>query len=483
MPSIRICVTLILSLAAWSPVLGQSLPAKLDKILTNPRVFKRGTRASMHVATLPSGRLLYRRDDGRPLIPASNQKLLVTASALERLEGPPVTEVYLSGRMEGDVLHGDLVIRGGGDPTLNGLDHGGDVTRLLADWARFFRARGLRKITGDVIADDRIFDRQFTHPGWPDNQLHKSYCAPVAGVSLNGNCLDFFVSPGPTPGAPARSTYWPPTPYIHPENDARTVGKGSPRLGLYRRPGSDRIRLGGTLPVGGYDPVNIEITVQNPPRFFAAVFYRVLRREGIAIEGRYRAVAPQERLEPIAGAPVLRHETTLEDVLRHMNVHSDNMYAESLLKLLGTSGGRQGTFDSGARAVERYMRTAVGAGRDEVTVSDGSGLCRNNRVSARAIAALLQHMTTTEHARSFIGSLPVFGVNGTVENRLDDSPARGKIAAKTGYIRGVATLSGYIVARSGRVYVFSFLTNNIPGSVRPVKRAYDEACEAIYFDG
>jgi D-alanyl-D-alanine carboxypeptidase/D-alanyl-D-alanine-endopeptidase (penicillin-binding protein 4) len=454
-----------------------------DEIETLSAIFDRPTlaqaRVGVMVADLRSGEVLFTRNAARPLILASNTKLFTTAAALARLgSGHRIeTVLYRRGRLDGDVLHGDLVLVGGGDPTMGDRFYG-DAAGPLDRIARAVAAAGVRSVTGDLVLDERLFDRVHQHPGWPRDQLDRWYAAPVCALSLNDGCIDVSVYPGTAVGAPARVVLAPNPPTLTIEPKCTTTSVRSEHVvSIGRLPGRNVYVVRGAI-LAGAAPVTTSIAQWEPALILGAVLRERLHALDIELRGSVRLAGEADPPAARDARPLTIVSTLLAEILPVINKRSQNHYAEMTLKRLGAVVGRGGTFRAGADIVEAWAREA-GVAKDEVDLEDGSGLSRGNRASPRAVVQLLRGMAAHSEADVFLSSLAVMGRDGTLRKRLRQTGDAERVRAKTGTIRAVSSLSGYVLPSSpeGRFLAFSFLSNRV--EVGAARRAQDDAIKVL----
>lgn len=439
---------------------------------------KMSATCGVAVVDLDDGSVVFRRGADRPLIPASNQKILVMAAALEVL-GPRFEFRTVLGRRGRD-----LVIVGDGDPGLGDADlsavRGDAVTGSLERWASTVRGLGWSRIEGDLILDESIFDGQWTHPRWESDDLGKWYAAPVGALNVNDNCVEVTVWPTAEMGAAARCRVDPPCALIEIVNQARSARDGIPvvaRLG-----DSFRYALSGTC---GSRVTLQSVSVPDPGLFFAEVLRGVFERAGVVMNGGVR----RERVRRSDGSlpSDLRilavHRTPLRDVLRRVGKDSQNLFAECLAKRVGyehmrrtSSGTATGSWVTGAAAMTAFMR-GVGADPRGMVISDASGLSRDNRLTPDQIVGLLVYMHAHRDAALFADSLAVAGRDGSLRKRMRDLD--GLVVGKTGTLRGVKALSGYVLSGGIRRFAFSMIVNGIKGWNGPYKRVQDDLCRAL----
>jgi D-alanyl-D-alanine carboxypeptidase/D-alanyl-D-alanine-endopeptidase (penicillin-binding protein 4) len=385
---------LVLTLAPCAGAAKLPLPTRLANALAVPGA---PARLSGAVAVdLLTGRTLFSRNPDLSLAPASNEKLVVTYAALAEL-GTSCrfrTLVIGRGRQDGTVWHGNLVLKGAGDPTLS--------SPQLVRLATQLRVLGIRRVDGRVLGDDSWFDARRTAPGWkPSFYLQQS--PPISALVVDG--------------------------------------------GVYQH----RLAL-------------------NPPLAAAGRLRQVLRQNGITTGpvGVGRAAADATELAAVMSPP-------LSDVVRRMDMESDNLAAEMLLKELGAEGGEGGTTAAGATRALRDLGEA-GVSLAGVRIVDGSGLAETDRLTARAITSLLLAVWRKPELRQpFFKALPVAGISGTLDDRMEFRPARGAVHAKTGTTDLATALSGYV----RREYAFALLQNGYPVSWSASRKAQDRFATAL----
>ena len=393
--------------------------------------------------------VLLRADEVRR--PASNLKLVTTAAALVLLgRGATwVTPVEAVGAIRDGTLEGDLVVRAGGDPLCDPEGQGRVEERLDA-LAQQLHEGGLRRVIGALVLDEGTFADPAPGPAWPDpSQRWAEYCALSGGFSANGGVLHALVRAG-RPGGEASIEVHPSPHGLKSDYGVRTEAGTAVdvRVGATATTATVRGRIGQGL--GQYEA---EFAHPDPVRHFGELLRAALRSAGIAVDGelrRERGVAHGVRLAEL--------RSPLADCLAPINAESRNGIADQVFLSLGASVCGAGTREAGARAVAMALER-LGVPASSIVQVDGSGLSRDNRVSARAIVALLERVlgADPETARLYRDSLAVAGQTGTLEDRLGGTHAEGRVHAKTGWIAGVSALSGLAEPEDGRPVVFSIL--------------------------
>ncbi len=449
----------------------QALRNRLDQALSVPDQPKSVLGAK--VIDLHDGRVLYERKPGVPLIPASNMKLIVMAAVIDQLGTDHRYKTLLA------IREGDLIVIGDGDPTfgderLSG-DRGEPITAVFHRWAARLKDAGVRQIPGDVVVDDSIFDRHFVHDNWPANQYQAWYEAPIGGLNFDSNCVSVVVSPnGPT--RPATISMVPGNTYMQIENK---TGRGSNRKAVvHRKRDSDTLVVSGTAKSKA---TLGDVTIRDPGLYFGSVLKTVLAAKQIKVHGK--VVRTRVRL-PDGGVPddchvIAIHQSPIADALERAGKNSLGMAAEGLIKTLGARRSGTGTWPDGIKAVEAFLGR-VGVSRGQFKIDDGSGLSRENRLSADATVRVLAHMFRTggNAFELFRDSLAVAGVDGTLRNRMKTRDVKGRVFGKTGFINGVRTPAGYVHTESDHWLAFAFFYNQARATI-PMRQAQDRACRTL----
>ena len=441
----------------------------------------------VQIVNLSSGDVLFDRNGSRRFIPASNMKLLTTAAALDAL-GPSFryrTRLYAEGDVQNGTLRGNLIVRGAGDPTFGGRYQDDDMTRVFRQWADSLRAAGIRRVQGVVVGDDDIFDNVHLGQGWQWDDLVWYYGAEVSGLQFNEGVIDVAVR-GTSPGQPARIEAEPNFGYARFVNRSTTTAGGGIREGYSRALSDNVFTVTASVPAGSTE--REALSVVNPTEYFVSTMAGVFRQQGITITGEPVDVdewGRRPRYELMRR--VASHDSpTLAEIAAETNTSSNNVYAEHLLRTLGAYVYRgvdlpTGSALAGYAAMEPFLER-IGVAPERFRVADGSGLSALNRLTPDGIVRLLRGMH--EHAdratrEAFYHSLPLGGFTGTIRNRYRSGDARGNVRAKTGYISGARTLSGYVTSASGDLIAFSLLCNNYTVRTSRVNQAQDQIVELL----
>ncbi|RME76998.1 MAG: D-alanyl-D-alanine carboxypeptidase/D-alanyl-D-alanine-endopeptidase, partial [Planctomycetota bacterium] len=328
--------------------------------------------------------------------------------------------------------------------------------------------------------DARYFAPPLQHPDWPRDQLDRWYEAPVSALTLQDGCVDVTVGPGAAAGAPAVVRLAPAGTPLRVENRCTTVGKdGRHVVAVGRKPATDVIVVRGSVRLGSR-PRTVSIALRDPAIVVGHVLRRALEAEGVSVGGQVRLATADDPPASHGSVPIAGCATPLAQTVPVILKRSQNLWAESLCKVLGAERGGEGSFRAGS-AVVRKRVLALGVAPEQIALVDGSGLARDNRASARALVTVLRAAARGPNAALFVGALPIGGLDGTLRKRLRDRPDAARVRAKTGTIRGVSTLSGYVLpARPGEAtLVFSILTNGVRGGAGAARRLQDRIVEVL----
>lgn len=449
--------------AASPRSMPSSLAEGIDAYLAQPRFAH--AQWGIDVISLENGHTLYRHEADALFLPASNAKLYTSALALQTLGADArfSTTLYATStpRASG-TLQGDLILYGGGDPSLGDPE----ASRDWADrFAEALAARGVRRIRGNLIADDTYFAGPLFGSGWEALDLQTDYGAQAGALGTRDNVVRVKVA---RDGARCCSIT------LDPDHSGMRVVNltgGAVPLSLYRPPGSGVLYATGSLranqPHGNY-----RLSVPDGALFAGNLLRDALERHGIALEGNVRALHWPETDPALADHPVEIASIAsppISQLLVHMLKHSDNRYAQMLLQQVGVATARAGqcadrieppqtSADWGACAMRTFL-PRIGIDSDKAMFNDGSGLSREDLVTPAATVELLAWIARQPFASVLRDALPVAGIDGTLKYRMRDDAATDNVQAKTGTLTHVYTLSGFVTDAAGERLAFSLMLN------------------------
>lgn len=484
------------------------LRARLREMLDRPEI--EPALVAVKVASLETGALLFEENSAKMLRPASNMKLYTVAAALDRLS-PDYryrTSVYSVARPNANgVLKGDLIVYGRGDPSFSRRFYEDNPTKAMDDLAASVAAAGVRRVEGDLVGDETYFAGAPFGSGWEWEDLTWDYGAEVSALTVNDNSVQLVVTPGATLNAPCTVITNPSTYVLGILNHTTTSAAGTKRnLAVYRAPGSNVIEVAGSLPLGG-ETYRDDVGLSNPAKYFVEQLQTALARRGIVLTGRLLTMKAQNFL-PSRPAPLevasgqamglptytsvplveiaSRLSPPLSEIAARTLKPSQNLYTELILRTLGKVLPRPSTAtgdpprtseEAGLEVVKAFLQE-VGIDDRTIVRTDGSGLSRNDMVTADATLKLLIYMSRHRYAEVFRNALPIAGVDGTLRTRMRGTLAAGNVRAKTGTLSSAISLSGYVTSAAGERLVFSIMVNNFPPSL-DVRREYVDAIAVL----
>jgi D-alanyl-D-alanine carboxypeptidase/D-alanyl-D-alanine-endopeptidase (penicillin-binding protein 4) len=463
--------------------------ARVDVALSNPATTK--GEWGLLIADAATGDTLFALNEDKYFVPASNMKLFSTALALSKLGLDYKFHTTLETRgtiFEDGTLSNDLILVGRGDPNLSNRkfpfnlkeEFDGPPEKVLAELADKLVAKGVKQIKGDVVGDDSYFPREPYPDGWEIGDMVWEYGAAISAIVLDDNTATLTLTPGLLAGDAVKAEIAPATPDFYIQNDVVTsAAEVKSDLTLSREPGAQLVVVRGTLPANSA-PRKLILAVHEPALHAAAVLQKLLTDRGVKITGNPRAVhIPEVPADSTPRAILAEHiSIPLGDSVKLVNKISQNLHTEMLLRTAARQSGIWAKPEDLMKfPVDFYA--AAGIAPDDVIQTDGSGLSRHDLVTPRAIVSLLKYAQTQPWFSAYFASLPVAGVDGTLEDRMRTTIAAGRIHAKTGSVEHVRTRSGFAETPNGRTLIFSFLSNNQGGKNHEATDALDAICVAM----
>jgi len=426
-----------------------------------------GALWGVKIISLDSGRTVFESHADRLMSPASNSKLYAGALALARF-GPDyriLTPILASERPNSrGTLRGDLVIAGRADPSWNARHAGTNFWDLFTPFVAAISNAGVRRVTGDLIADATFLHSPPNGSGWAASDLEDYYGAEISALTLNDNYTQIAVTPVAKAGESCKLAGVDPCTGLILDNQTMTTLTNVPKhIEAHRFPGEKIVHVFGNLPVGSA-PEMIDMTVPRPAEWFAAALKEALRRNGIKVGGTARAVfwpAPAPSATVKLGevvSPPLRE--MLHDFLKpSQNLETDLIFEHTGEMSRPTNAPPWETSEDCALDALHDFLATNGLPANEVHFDEGSGLSRNNLTTANATVSLLQFMSKLPAGKDYIAALPLAGVDGTLRRRMKDTPAAQNVHAKTGTLRWAHSLSGFVTTAAGEHLAFSLMLN------------------------
>jgi len=415
---------------------------------------------SFKAIELGSERPVVSYNENMSLTPASNMKLITTATALELLGSRFCFETPLlyDGSIQDTILNGSLYIKGSGDPTLGSEFVQNNKENFLKEWLDAVNRAGIRKITGDIIVLDQLFGYDGVSKKWLWEDIGTSYAPGIFGISIFDNMYRAYLRSSVPDSIKVLYTD-PPVLNLKFTNEIKISNESTDDVSVFGLPFSDEMRLYGTIPASQTSAV-VKGSIPDPGLFLANYFRDFLQRNGVVVEGDVTTYRLRPSVPTVAISLSSIRSVDLASMVKITNVRSNNLYAEHLYKVLTV-------LDSVDIPV--YWKTK-GLDSDALFMLDGSGISPQNAVSAGFLIDLLVYMDKKSvNSDAFYQSLPVAGRNGTVASFLRDTALEGKARLKSGSLSNVQSFSGYI-ENKGKRYAVSLIINNFNGKKNELLR-------------
>lgn len=467
-----VAAALVFGVPAAANADATTLSNELDSLLANSELT--GGNVGLVVVNTDTGATLYSKQADNLLLPASDEKLVTSAAAMNVL-GPSYTfgtSVATTGSVAGSTLSGNLYLKGTGDPTMLYSDY----SNLAAQVA----ASGITTVSGDLVADDTYFDSTRLGPAWSWDDEPYYYDAQVSALTVapstnyDAGSVSVTVTPG-TAGQPPTVTMTPANTYVTIANSATTGAAGSgSSISINRAAGSNTITVSGSIGSNS-GATSSEMSVDNPTGFVASLFRQALAANGVTVQG-----GTDFQPTPSGATQVTSHSSApLSQILVPFLKLSNNLIAEALTKAAGRKVSGVGSFAAGVAAFSSAL-SGLGITSSAEKQVDGSGLSRMDLITPDQLAQLLVKAESQSWYQTWYNALPIAGnsaplVGGTLASRMVGTAAANNVHAKTGSMTGVSALSGYVTSADGEHLVFSLVENAfLPSSVKNVEDAVAE---------
>jgi D-alanyl-D-alanine carboxypeptidase/D-alanyl-D-alanine-endopeptidase (penicillin-binding protein 4) len=445
-----------------------SLHQFLDTLVDAPEF--RSAQWGILVVDPGKGETLYARNADKLFMPASNMKLITGSTAVAQLglDYRWTTTLFARGTVRNNVLEGDLVVRGNGDPSASAHMQKGDALAPLRALADSLRAHGISRVRGRILAAPSPFTDSPLGMGWAWDDLDDAYSAGVDALYFNEGFTQLVVYGGARAGDPVRVVTRPAGSFPATIVRARTIARGDTASKTSISVSQDSSHTGvlvtGTILV--HDSTVAELAFRDQAGAYMAALREAMTARGITIDGAMMdSTARRDSLLSMRSPP-------LRDVLPFFEKPSQNQIGELLLKTLALEKTGVGTADSGTKVLSRQV-VAWGAEADGFAIRDGSGLSRHDYVTPRTLVHVLDAISRHPDFKVFYDALPIAGVDGTIGSRMKGTAAAGNVHAKTGTLDKARSLSGYVTTADGRMLLFSALCNNYVVPTRRVDRVSD----------
>jgi len=471
---VKFYLFLLLVLLTISPIsfAKNNRPSSMrSSIEQNIRTYGNTINIGIMVQSMRTGKILYHRNADRLYTPASNLKLFTEIASLSYLK-PPFrfkTQLFTDQNLQAQsTLPGNVYLKFTGDPTLTS----GDLNDLVAT----LKQRGIKRIQGNVYLDRTHYSNKSYGPGWMWDELNLCYAAPLSATIINHNCFTVWLSPGKQVGQLSQLYANKPHPFTEVVNHvatAKTDATCSLKLDVSK---NNIYQLAGCLPIND-KAKELSFAIYNLPIYIKHWVAYLFLQNGIQLAGNIEFAKTPD------SAYLINTHTSenLDIIVNKMTKDSDNLIAESLFKQLGYQYNReQATWKNSATALKAILQNKTKVNLKKAVIVDGGGLSRYNLVTPKQLLQLLNYAYHDfKIAPEFLSSLPIGGIDGTLEKRLQDKTVKGKVRAKTGSMTGVSSLSGFIQTKTKGIVAFVILINGFSGKKKDIIPLEDKICESV----
>ena len=426
-----------------------------------------GASVSIMIKDINSGEVIYSYDADREVIPASILKTVTTSAALEILgeDFRYETAIMYDGQINGNVLNGNIYIHGSGDPTLGSIEMETERDEKIKEWIAAIKETGIKTIVGAVIADESIFDTEGISMKWLREDLGSYYGQGCYGINIYDNRFSLFLNTGKTGSKPSIERCDPDMPLIHFHNYLTTANENEDSTYIVGLPYSNERYLYGIVPAKR-SAHKINGDIPDPALFMAEYLTNLLNNEQITVIGSptcYRLLSQRGIWNKQERKLITKtYSLPLKDIVRITNHVSSNLYADALLKTIGLkyeSDKIESSFGKGIKILNKHWEDK-GFNTSHLWMFDGSGLAPTDKVTATFMCELLSYMATKSAvSKTFVESIPLAGIDGTVKNFLRDSKLQGKVRLKSGSMSRVRSYTGYLT-QDEKQYAIAILVNN-----------------------
>ncbi|HLG02836.1 MAG TPA: D-alanyl-D-alanine carboxypeptidase/D-alanyl-D-alanine-endopeptidase [Bacteroidia bacterium] len=436
------------------------------------------------VLTADSGKMVAAYNAEQSLIPASTLKILTTGAAIGLLgeNYRYVTTIEHDGIFDtlNGIIRGSVYLRGSGDPTFDSkYFRKGDTIGAIEKLPLRLKQLGVKRIEGDIIGDASCFSDNPVPDGWTWSDIGQYYGAGTSGLAYRDNAVTLYFNS--TQGDSAVLEKVIPRPDGVNYRSFVTTGGKKDNAFVYGAPFGNTYYIYGTIPPGRKD-YEVDAAHPEPALQCAADYLAGLKKAGIVVTGKATTIRRMEmaneniKLKRKSLSAIL--SPTLAEIVRETNLHSDNVYAEQLLRTLGKVKGAAGSTEEGVRVVKNYWQS-LGIPIAGLNMTDGNGLSRSNTVTTKIQAMILQKISTMSWSAVFEQSLPIAGRSGSLASLCKGTCAENNLTAKSGYINRARGYAGYVKTQSGKKLCFSIIANNYTCSATEMKKKIEKILVTI----
>ena len=425
------------------------LAQRINEIISQPSQKK--VKFSIRIVKADTGNAVYEKNAKSSLIPASNMKIITTAAALKYLGADFEYKTRVG------LIDNTLVVIGSGDPLLGDektdSGYGREEGWIFEKIEQLLREKQIDTIE-DIIIDSGVFDNQLVNPNWPRDQLNRWYACEVSGVNYNDNCILLTAK---NVGGRVELYIEPETSFVTLINKVTPITSGSGAIGAYRNPQPNKLTIDGRC---RKEQGPVDVAIEKPAAFFGFLLAEHLNKSGITVAGQ---LTEKVLVDESDFKELTEFTTPINDCLLRCNKDSLGLAAEALMKTIAAKNnpdGKNGSWEKGRELISEYL-SGMGIDENDFYIDDGSGLSREDKLSAYILTKVLLSVYNSENWQMYRDSLAIGGVDGTnpISGNFEEKEYKGNVLGKTGSLTGVMSLSGVCITGQGD-YFYSILANN-----------------------
>jgi len=459
---------LFLNCNNFAQVSAKYIKKEINEILHDD--YFNSTDISIDVFDLTANKSLIKLNNKFLLHPASNEKILTSAAAflLSKENFKFTTNFYYTGDISDSVIDGDVFVTGTGDPDFDSAELDSLILKI--------KQNGINEITGNLYGDVSFYDSLYWGNGWMWDDDPSSDVPYLTPLVINNSAVKIAVKPTLI-GRKVDAKLIPQNNFLKIINNALTVDADTSKLKVSRKwiLRDNTITINGTLS-NSFEPDTFEVNIYKPEIYFLKLVRQSFAKHRIKLRGKIGV-----KTLPDSAKLLIQFERNAKDVIQNMNKESDNLSAESLLRLLGFQYfGKPATAENGIIVIDSLI-TVIGFNPDDYRIVDGSGLSHYNLITTELVSRLLRYLYNQKYDifNLIYSSFPIAGVDGTLEERMTDGLAFNNVHAKTGTLSGISALSGYLTAKNNDLIAFSIFIQNFVGKGEKAKKIEDRICELL----
>lgn len=444
--------------------------------LEKDSLFRHGSLA-FSLQSVKDASILLEQNAQKTLNVASCLKAVTTATALGILGADYTFKTYLEydGAIKGNVLEGNLYIRGTGDPVLGStLLKKASLNAVLNNWAQKIKSLGIQEIKGAILADEDAFSGDLSPSHWIWGDMGNYFGAPAGAINVLDNTYKLYFRPGSVGKAAEIVKTEPAIANVQFINEVKTAPAGTGDQASISGAPYDPVRyVTGTIPQGGL--FSIKGSIPDPAHFLSQALHTQLKKLGCQIQKK-PSTTRQWKLSQKAYPStknrqmIYTHSSpSLQEIVNYTNLYSINLFAEALLKQIGLKVKKEASTQAGTKAITEYWQEK-GLDIGGFYMQDGSGLAFANGITAQQLSHIMYLTSQEPYFNTFFQSLPVSGQSGTMYTVAAGTLAQGNLRAKTGGMTRVLAYTGYFRTRRNEIMAFSLIANQYTCSYREMKK-------------